>query len=189
MTHHDELPRDIVWQDDGHLSEVALTALADGEDAIIPADAHAHLAGCDACARAVGDAAMLSTALGDALRKLPERRELAARSTSQPAPVSSRPEVRLPWRALAAGLAFALIGAIPMLLRVQSLFDYARFLASRGAPMLLRGGLALVRSFGGPQQIVLVLTSASALVLVCAAAFVARRAAHSKDVGNEGVSR
>lgn len=186
MTHHDELPRDIVWQDDGHLSEVALTALADGEDAIIPADAHAHLAGCDACARAVGEAAMLSTALGDALRKMPERRELAAPVS---APISSKPEARLPWRALAAGLAFALLGAIPMLLRVQSLFDYVRFFASRGAPMLLRGGLAIVRSFGGPQQMIVVMTSASALVLVCAAAFVARRAAHSKDVGNEGVSR
>src|SRR5262249_23757967 len=105
------------------------------------------------------------------------------------APISSKPEARLPWRALAAGLAFALLGAIPMLLRLQSLFDYVRFFTSRGAPMLLRGGLALVRRLCGPPPVSLVMTSASALVLVCAAAVVARRAAHSKDVGNEGVSR
>ena len=62
------LAPDIAWEPSGHLSEVALTALADGEDALLSSAMHAHLEGCDACAMALGAVAMRSASLADALR-------------------------------------------------------------------------------------------------------------------------
>ncbi|MFO0587230.1 MAG: hypothetical protein U0441_06820 [Polyangiaceae bacterium] len=62
------LAPDIAWEPSGHLSEVALTALADGEDALLSPAMHAHLEGCDACAMALGAVAMRSADLADALR-------------------------------------------------------------------------------------------------------------------------
>ena len=46
----DELAHDLLWQADGHLTDVALTALADGEVALLSPAAASHAEECDACA-------------------------------------------------------------------------------------------------------------------------------------------
>lgn len=63
------LAPDIAWEPSGHLSEVALSAFADGEDALLDAAMHAHLDSCEACAIELGNVAMraanVASALGD----------------------------------------------------------------------------------------------------------------------------
>ncbi|EYF02167.1 hypothetical protein [Chondromyces apiculatus] len=63
----DKLPLDLVWQDDGHLGEVALSALADGEVALLPDAAVVHAESCASCASALGAAALLSLRVGESL--------------------------------------------------------------------------------------------------------------------------
>jgi hypothetical protein len=62
-----ELPLELVWTSEGHLSDVAMTAIADGEEAILPRDAFGHLGLCDACALGVERAAALSADVNLAL--------------------------------------------------------------------------------------------------------------------------
>ena len=61
------LPDELVWTSDRHLSDVAMTAIADGEEAILPRDAFSHLGLCTACALGVETAAALSTDVNLAL--------------------------------------------------------------------------------------------------------------------------
>jgi hypothetical protein len=178
------LPLELLFEDDGHLSEIALTAIADGQDAIVGREAHAHAADCDGCTRKLGAAALLSTSLSDALREMPAR-ELteapsahAAQAAAAPARISARPlaqaALRFPLRAIAIGLAFALLGALPILMRLPLLLGDAGVIAQRGAPIVIHSGIALLRSGGGIDRALLVLTFGSAFVLIAAAIFVLR---------------
>ena len=75
MNRHDVLENEIVWDESGHLSEVAKSALADGQDEILPPDALSHFARCQPCAESVGEAALLSAQLSAALagERVPQR--------------------------------------------------------------------------------------------------------------------
>ncbi|MGH7330004.1 MAG: hypothetical protein ACREJX_16785, partial [Polyangiaceae bacterium] len=61
------LPDELVWAGE-HLSEIALTALGDGQDDIIPKNALDHAASCESCGEAMGHAAIASMQVGHALR-------------------------------------------------------------------------------------------------------------------------
>jgi hypothetical protein len=52
---------------EGHLSDVALVALADGQDALVPPPSRAHLDACPACLSRLGEHALASTRVGAAL--------------------------------------------------------------------------------------------------------------------------
>jgi hypothetical protein len=93
----DVLEEDLVWDDTGHLSEIAKSALADGQDAILSSRALSHFAQCHACIESVGEAALLSVELGAALRGARAPRRFA------------------PWIPIGAALAIAALSAIPML--------------------------------------------------------------------------
>ncbi len=54
------LPEELLWADGGHASDVVLTALADGEDAIVPEVARRHVGNCVHCTHALGRVALLS---------------------------------------------------------------------------------------------------------------------------------
>jgi hypothetical protein len=101
MNRHDVLENEIVWDEAGHLSEVAKFALADGQDAILPAEALSHFARCQPCAESVGEAALLSAEMSAALSF--ERAAEHARERS------------VPWIPIAAALVVAFVSAIPML--------------------------------------------------------------------------
>ena len=191
MNDDDKLPLELLFEDDGHLSEIALTAIADGQDAIVAEQAHAHAAHCDACIRRLGEAALLSTSLSDALREMPARElaptpapALAARARISDGPLAQA-ALRLPLRAIAIGLAFALLGALPVLMRLPLLLGDAGVIAQRGAPIVLHNGIALLRSGGGLDRALLVLTFGSAFVLIAAALLVLR----GMRVSSEEVSR
>lgn len=191
MNDDDKLPLELLFEDDGHLSEIALTAIADGQEAIVAEQAHAHAAHCDACIHRLGEAALLSTSLSDALREMPARElaptplpALAARARISDNPLAQA-ALRLPLRAIAIGLAFALLGALPVLMRLPILLGDAGVIAQRGAPIVLHNGIALLRSGGGLDRALLVLTFGSAFVLIAAALLVLR----GMRVSSEEVSR
>jgi hypothetical protein len=101
MNRHDVLERELVWDEAGHLSEIAKSALADGQDAILPPEALAHFSRCQPCVQSVGEAALLSAQMSAALaaERVPERSS--------------------PWIPIAAALAIAALSAIPMLSSVR----------------------------------------------------------------------
>ena len=73
MTTHDPeaLAPELIFEPDGHLTELCLTCLSDGELALVPRGALDHLDACEPCARRLGEAALLSVATGEALRSPP----------------------------------------------------------------------------------------------------------------------
>jgi hypothetical protein len=140
MTDDTKLPREIQW-DGAHVSELALTAIADGQDDIVDRDAVAHADACEWCAGRMGRAALLSAAVGHAVEQV------------KPSLASVRPRGASParaWRALAMGVAVALLAALPSLphfaTTVVELLAYGRALSVHGVPVLVRGGLSLVKS-------------------------------------------
>jgi hypothetical protein len=108
MKRHDMLEKELVWDESGHLSEIAMSALADGQDDILPPDALAHFSRCQPCVQSVGEAALLSAQMSAALG-------------------SVRAERSIPWIPIGAALAIAAISVIPMLSMVRF------WLASTGA--------------------------------------------------------
>ncbi|NVL83606.1 hypothetical protein HWN75_25860, partial [Escherichia coli] len=54
------LPDDLVWAEGGHASDVVLTAIADGQIAIVPPAVLAHVDHCPSCTTHLGNAALLS---------------------------------------------------------------------------------------------------------------------------------
>jgi hypothetical protein len=56
-----------IWSWTGHLSEVAVGALADGELELLPETAICHAEACPTCGERVGRAALTSVALAEAL--------------------------------------------------------------------------------------------------------------------------
>lgn len=94
------LPEELLWAAGGHASDIVLTALADGEHAIVPPPVVAHVQQCTACTAHLGNAALLA---------LYTQAELAARHEHD---TLRRPLPRVP---IALGLVAALIGLVPSL--------------------------------------------------------------------------
>ena len=145
-----------VWQDDRHLSDVALVVAADGQDDLLPASALEHLGECLDCNERLGEQAVLATVMHESL--------VASRSSEVPQ------SARVSWgvvAASAAALCFALVGSIPVLM------DIPKFLAS--VPALLSGLWRAAEPLSvGP--LALVVSSMTALVLVLSGWAVARLA-------------
>jgi hypothetical protein len=64
------LPPELCIEPDGHVTDTALACIADGELAIVPAAAVAHVEACEACGRRLGVAAVLSVAASEALTRM-----------------------------------------------------------------------------------------------------------------------
>jgi len=136
MSSDEKLPRELVW-DGAHVSELGLTAIADGETAIVGPGAVEHVDGCEWCAGRLGRLALLAEAVGHAVAQV------------RPATASSRPPARVmpkPWRALGAGIAVAVLAGLPALAHLGSFVDYVSAFFTRGVPVIARGGFALATS-------------------------------------------
>jgi|GEM_PF-1762821 len=134
MQSDDKLPPELTWETDGHLTEVALTMLADGEAALIDEGAAPHVAGCEACSARLGAAALMALRVGEELPAMAARAQLEeqaaalevaraandapARGTemalARPAPMVTGVRA-LPLRAIAAALVIAAVGSLPSL--------------------------------------------------------------------------
>lgn len=92
----DKLPLDLCIDADGHLTEIAATAAADGEWSSLPDDTRHHLHQCPACAHRVGEASLLATRIDSALQQ-----------------VAAKPVFKLPKVAVVLALVLTVIGYLP----------------------------------------------------------------------------
>jgi hypothetical protein len=182
-TTHDGLPPDLIFEPDGHVTELCLGCVADGELAIVPAGALAHLDGCALCGERLGKLALLALDVGDALRAIPVP-ALAARTEATPVPVSPRRARRpLPLAALAVAVVIALVTAGPALLDAAHAVPALVAGMLSWLPIAVRIGAALAR--GAPAAMgpwALTLKVASAAVFVVAGLSVARVTSRVRSV-------
>jgi hypothetical protein len=164
-TKEDFLPEDLVWAAGGHASDVVLTAMADGQLAIVPPIVIAHVDGCRACTTHLGNAALLSLHAGREMALLP-RSATHARANAE---VAARQP--LPRLAIFLGLAFAALGLVPTLLDAPSEIGGAKTFATK-LPMFASGLGTLGRKLLEPGSSVgLALTyGATALLAIMALA-------------------
>jgi hypothetical protein len=168
---HDLLSRELVWQADGHLADVAVVALADSQD-VLPEDAHSHAAMCEDCARRVGEAALVSLAMREAMAV----RRLRAAAAPLPVP------------AVLLALALAAAGVAPLLIDLPRSLPRTIVALVRLAPVLVRGASAAVR--GADSQSALIVSSVSLFVAIVALGVVMRLAPArlpAAGVSKEGV--
>ena len=123
--------------DGEHLSEVALSMIADGEDALVPIAAHTHLETCDRCAVKLGELALLSVSVADAM-------QIATKSESF-APVS-RSQRPVPVWAIAVGLVIALLGSGPALVALPAQLGGWLLAVPRALPSFLRSTVVVARA-------------------------------------------
>lgn len=187
MDNQEQLPSELLFEQDGHVTEVVLACLADGELALVPEAAAAHVDACDTCTARLGAAALRSLDAGEALheigvttampttavkaaRPVPRARleALPPQRAAEPSPRARRP---LPYGAIGAALLVAIVAGAPGLL------DTAAALPGllRSVPVLARVVVGLLR--GAPEGLLnaaLLLRWASAAVLIVAGWVVAR---------------
>jgi hypothetical protein len=148
------LPEELLWAAGGHASDLVLTALADGQQSIVPMPVRSHVERCTACMGHLGNTALLS---------LHVDRQLAVRAEYDRArAVARRP---LPRRAIALGLMVAVAGLVP------SIFDGSREATAHAlttdVPLFVRGLGTLVRRLDDPGSPAgLIVTYAAAAMLV-----------------------
>lgn len=134
MIEDSKLPRELVW-DGAHVSDLGLTAIADGQEAIVPADAVTHAHSCEWCSGRLGRTALLAAAVAEGVR---EARPALASSQSPVARANPSP-----WRALLLGCTVAVLAAVPSLpqlaARLGSVVAFGKVLSTHGLPVLVRG--------------------------------------------------
>jgi len=157
----EQLPTELVWTGEGHLSEIAMTAIADGEEAILPRDAFGHLGLCEACAAGVEGAASLSASVSRALsapiaaeaaRAAPARLVFpvwAATLALAVAAVATLPNLG-PMRAWMGRMWWALREGTPVLTRHAAAFlprawSWVPLMSLTAAMLLLLAGLSVAR--------------------------------------------
>lgn len=148
------LPDDLLWAAAGHASDVVLTALADGQHAIVPSAVLAHVERCPTCTAHLGHAALLSLHAGAELDARAEHERVSAR----------RP---LPRLAIVLGLVVAALGLLPSIVDAEGGVSAARSFVTRDVPLYLEGITTLVHRLGEPGSAAgLVVTYVTAAMLV-----------------------
>jgi hypothetical protein len=193
------LPDELLFEPDGHLSEAALTLVADGAVELVSTLALGHLDDCDDCGHRLGEVALLSVSAGEALRAAsplavaplalapaPSRLVVPAVSSarsalSAPAPaasssVRSRPRRPLPVAAIVAALLIAVVTAGPAFVDMVRGAPGTLAGAVTAAPFFFRVLSAFVRAPWGVGSTALLVKAASALILGVVGLQVARMA-------------
>lgn len=172
-----ELRSEEVWQEDGHVTEVALTALGDGEIDLVPSAARAHVDECDHCGQRLGALALLAVSLDEALA--------APAVVEVTAPAPEQTLAPPPAWALVLGLVAALVGALPTLLEVPAWLAGLPATLTRVAPIALRVAASLFKVASTGNTSLLVLSTVATVVLTAAGLMVARlapRTANAKGI-------
>lgn len=154
------LPEDLLWEE-GHASELALSAFGDGEAALLSAAVQAHIAECTQCTAHVGGAALLSMQTSRAVN------ELGPLLRITPVPVAARKKLPMPMLGLA--LVIGLVGALPTLLGLPGRVAELSVALLQMLPTLSRGSLHLLRNGLGPAWVVATCTCAVLLVMASVA--------------------
>jgi hypothetical protein len=172
MSDQEMMPIDILWRDDGHVSDVAVDALADGQEAIVARPVRDHVNECELCAGRFGEAVLLAMQVGEVMQQ-----SLRAAKV-QPWPV--------PMPALIAALLVAALGALPavgdLLVRATDLFRGVGAIL----PNLTRAALVLSRS--GETGPALAYLSLGAVAILLAGGLLVARAL-PRDAPSQGGAR
>ena len=103
----------LVWDQDGHLSDIAQNAIVDAESALLPREACEHAETCEMCMRSIGQLAQVSLEIDGALTGL-QPGFLPQRAAQSDMRRSGRLR-HLPWTELGLALVIALLGQLPTL--------------------------------------------------------------------------
>ncbi|HKO49041.1 MAG TPA: hypothetical protein VJV79_15020 [Polyangiaceae bacterium] len=107
-----KLSDELSYREDGHASDLVLSALVDGQDSLVPAELSEHVDGCPFCSDRLGDLAALSFSVGEALSSLESQSSMAPARLAVPS-VEPRPLPAIPF---ALGLLVAAMSSLPRLL-------------------------------------------------------------------------
>jgi hypothetical protein len=209
----ERIPDEALFEPDGHLGELALACIADGEVSLVGAAAAgeegepvcaalAHLERCDACTHRLGEVALLSVAAGELLAAtmpaealapldLAPRVEpalvVAPASAVEPAALTPRRRRPVPVAAIGAALLLAMVTAGPTLVEGVRGLRGAVTGALSLAPFLGRVALSLLRAPWVEGRAVLVGKLVSAVVLAAIGFQVARVKTRAASVQQGGV--
>jgi hypothetical protein len=169
MTRRETLPLELVWQDDGHVGDVALAAIADGELDLVPDGAISHAGACDDCTARLGEQALLSLSATEAL--MGAEPELGLAPARRPLPVLS----------ILLALAIAALGAAPALIEVASGAPALPEILLRGLLLGTRALAAVVRALAAAEAGTWVAIWASATAVLVALGVLVARAARPTE--------
>lgn len=154
MNDHDMLPSELLWQDDGHVTNVVVDTLADGQDDVVPAVARDHVDACDLCTQRLGDALLLTVQVGEALQAT-----VRSASVSRPWPI--------PVPAILAAVVIAALGTLPTLGSVaERSTELAKTILAL-IPNLTHAALALNRTGEVGSQLATLSMASVAVLLLC----------------------
>jgi hypothetical protein len=194
------LPDDLAFDENGHASDVALSALADGQLEILGANLHTHVEGCGACTARLGQSALLSAHVGDALfawgRERPQTPTAAALASRDevlalnalnalPRAIPPSPVRRpLPFLAIAAALVVAILCAGPSFADPTG---EPRWHAWIRAPLSFAGHLAWKAALHAlhPSHTTVLLQWASSVVFTVLAIVIAARLGRGRSFQGE----
>ena len=109
------LDNSLVWDQSGHLSDVALNAIVDAESAILSRSACEHAESCDECALRIGQLAQLSLEVDAALLGAGLVLGIGLAPATSHIAALKRPARSWPLTELAFALALAFLGQLPTL--------------------------------------------------------------------------
>jgi hypothetical protein len=166
----EQLAEALIWDAQGHLTEIAVTALADGELSLLPRAALTHADACAGCADRIGSSVLVALSLSESIGALQPERQV----TPEQAPPRRQP---LPLGLLAGALLVAALGSLPNLSTLWALLFRMPELVARALPVLARVAVLVGRSITDNQALS-VLRWFSAASLVCAGIAIARLGRH-----------
>ncbi len=139
----DKLADELVFQDDGHLHEIALAAIADDQDCVVPDTALRHLDACVLCVDRLSEQAWLSASVGDVVRLV------GASTATATLPVQT---VRFPVVWVLLGTVFAAIGVFGDASSLGTSLRAVPALIFHGGPIAMR---TVTGAFASPSGQVL----------------------------------
>lgn len=191
---HETLAPDIAWESSGHLSEVALSIVSDGEEALLTGEMHAHLHECEACAVRLGEIAIRSANVADAIASLPapatgllDVRDAVVPQmviTPGPSPLAPVPSRRkVPVIPIAVALVVAAFGAVPSILGLPAQAHETISLLHKVLPLFVRmAPQAIERAWRGSTGHLSVVVWGLSCVLIATGLGIARRASRKMAV-------
>jgi hypothetical protein len=186
MDDQDTLPPDLAWQRDGHVTDIVLASVSDGEAGIVPIDALSHLDTCEHCSTRLGAEALLSAHAGELLAGLaapsPSPVKVAVKAAVK-TPAKAPALAALPGGAVRGAVVLAAIGAAPSLLDSVARLPALLRAAGRAFMLLMHGAELVVRSDVGTT-----LAWAASMVLLISGLVVSRmsRVRPSNGLAQEG---
>jgi hypothetical protein len=163
-SHASRLDDHLIRDRKGHLTELGVTVLADGELDLLSSEAVLHAEDCPTCGERVGQSALSALVLADALGAELLATSEAGRAAPACAPIAGRQP--FPVALLLAALAAAILGLLPSAGGALTMLQRFPLLLWRTSPALARVSVLLFRRLSQNQTLTAIgLLSALGFVL------------------------